>query len=305
MNNNNKILTKFKPIKIIGKGSQGLILQTHNDNYTIKIYQKSFLKAIEFLKIINYIQSYKNLPKTIYISYLFTKSKNNYNRYIKTNKLPDYFSYKNNYNLELLANQYKMNNKLFEIMKTYNHTLNIFINTIKNNSSKNNILLSLFQQGLLTIIWLFMNKSIIHNDISDDNFFIEPTDDQYIIFEFNSIQYKIKLYGYYLVMADFGYAKSIEFHFSKKNEKQPNAFLLYEYNPLIDIENFIQLFKKFNINLNINIFESKLMIQCQNKLKQVIRTFNKNDSSFRFIVNEYKECYFKLLQIQILSKLNL
>ena len=55
-----------------------------------------------------------------------------------------------------------------------------------------------------------MNKSIIHNDISDDNFFIEPTDDQYIIFEFNSIQYKIKLYGYYLVMADFGYAKSIE-----------------------------------------------------------------------------------------------
>lgn len=45
------------------------------------------------------------------------------------------------------------------------------------------------------------------------------------------------------------------------------------------------------------------MIQCQNKLKEVIRTFNKNDPSFRFIVNEYKECYFELLQIQILSSL--
>ena len=51
-NNNKNILTKFKPIKIIGKRSQGLILQTHNDNYTIKIYQKSFSKAIEFYTII-------------------------------------------------------------------------------------------------------------------------------------------------------------------------------------------------------------------------------------------------------------
>jgi len=47
MNNKNNILQKFKPQKILGKGSEGI-----DNKYTIKIYNKPYLTAIIFLKII-------------------------------------------------------------------------------------------------------------------------------------------------------------------------------------------------------------------------------------------------------------
>jgi hypothetical protein len=52
-----------------------------------------------FIKIINYLQDYDNIPKTIYKSYIITSNKNSLNRYIVNNNLPNYFSYKNEFKI--------------------------------------------------------------------------------------------------------------------------------------------------------------------------------------------------------------
>jgi len=55
-----------------------------------------------------------------------------------------------------------MDNKLFEIMKKYDISLKDFIEKLKikkiDEQTKINILYSLFQQGLVTLFWLYMKK---------------------------------------------------------------------------------------------------------------------------------------------------
>ena len=51
----NNIISKFKPIKILGKGSQGTIISTHDDNYIIKIYTKRFKNLKMLIKIIAFL----------------------------------------------------------------------------------------------------------------------------------------------------------------------------------------------------------------------------------------------------------
>jgi len=87
---NSNILDKFKLLKILGKGSEGIIILTHNNKYTIKLYSSNYLKSIMFFNIVTYLQDCK-LPKTIYKSYLFTEKENSLNRYLKDNNLPNHF----------------------------------------------------------------------------------------------------------------------------------------------------------------------------------------------------------------------
>ena len=69
-----------------------------------------------------------------------------------------------------------MDNKLFEIMKKYDISLKDFIEKLKikkiDDQTKINILYSLFQQGLVTLFWLYMKKGIIHSDINYNNFYV-------------------------------------------------------------------------------------------------------------------------------------
>jgi hypothetical protein len=69
-----------------------------------------------------------------------------------------------------------MDYKLFEIMKTYKITLKDFLQELLNNKNiekdnKINILNSLLHQGLLTLLWLYMKKGIVHGDTNFNNFF--------------------------------------------------------------------------------------------------------------------------------------
>ena len=235
MNNQNNILQKFKPQKILGKGSEGVVIMTHDNKYTIKIYNKPYLTAIIFLKIVNYLQDCKNLPKTIYKSYLFTSSLNSFNRYISNNSLPNHFSYKNMDNFAELSSKYKMDKKLYEIMKTYKMTLRSFLENAEINN-KSNILKSFFQQGLLTLLWLYMKKGIVHNDLSYDNFFIQETSKSFITIGKN----KVQLYGYYIVLADFGYAKSMEIVDYKNYPEKIATIIRNELNPITNINEFIK-----------------------------------------------------------------
>jgi hypothetical protein len=62
-------------------------------------------------------------------------------------------------------------------MKKYDISLKDFIEKLKikkiDDQPKINILYSLFQQGLVTLFWLYMKKGIIHSDINYNNFYVK------------------------------------------------------------------------------------------------------------------------------------
>jgi hypothetical protein len=154
MNNiNNNFFYKLKPKKILGKCSQGTVILTNNNNYTVKIYTKRTKNLIMLVSILNFFINYKNIPNSIYKSYYLTEKKNSLNRYIFDNNLPQHFSFNNE--------EHNIKPLLFEVMKTYEITLKDFINKLSKNDSINtddkiNILISLFYQGLYTLLWLYI-----------------------------------------------------------------------------------------------------------------------------------------------------
>jgi len=66
----NNILKQLKPLKILGKGSQGIIILSHDDNYVVKIYTKPSKNLKMLVRIINYFVHHKNLPKTYIIHFI-------------------------------------------------------------------------------------------------------------------------------------------------------------------------------------------------------------------------------------------
>jgi len=312
---NNNILSQLKPFKILGKGSEGVIILTHDNNYTVKIYISNYFKSLMFFNIVIYLQESK-IPKTIYKSYLFTEKKNSLDRYLKDNNLPEYFSYKNNNNLELLSSKYKMNKKLFEIMKTYDMSLKDFIENLKlqdiDIQLKINILNSLFQQGLITLYWLYMKKSIIHSDINSDNFFVQKTKKDNLNIDINETVYNIKLFCYYLVIGDFGYAKSIELiPFSKNPDKGSLSVLSDIFNPLYDINNFIKLFKIKFLNYNVhnikinnyNLSMNDLDYNLRNSYKTMLKSYIINDIELNNNIKLFKNLLSNYMYKYIFSKL--
>jgi hypothetical protein len=308
----NNILIKLKPSKIIGKGSEGIVILTHDDKYIVKIYISNKLKSLMFFNIVTFLQD--NYLPTIYKSYLFTQKRNSLNRYL--HNLPEHFSYINNVDLKSLSTKYKMDNKLFEIMKKYDISLKDFIEKLKikkiDDQTKINILYSLFKQGLVTLFLLYMKKSIIHNDINSNNFYVKKTKKELLTININDMSYNIKLVGYYLVIADFGYAKSIELiPYNKNPNREALSILSQIYNPLNDIVEFIKLFKNklfnyevHNIKIN-NYFLSmededynlrnsyKIMIKSyigNNNLEDNIKLFKKsfNDYMYKYIFSKFE-----------------
>lgn len=312
--NHNNILKQLKPTKILGKGSQGIVILSHDDNYAVKIYTKKAHNLKMLIKIINFFINCKSLPKTIYKSYYLTENMNSLNRYIENNNLPNHFSYNSNNNLKILSQKYNMKIRLFEIMKTYDITLKDFIEKImKNNNINENlrieIIHSLFYQGLFTLLWLYMKKGILHLDISSDNFFVIETDDKELIIDIKDTTYNVKLYGYYLVISDFGYARSIEL-IDSDNYNYNYRVNLEELNmhPWRDTNDFIKMFKKYFKELNINNIGIKNNIANSrfNSTKQEYRSmirsyYKKNDGEFKKSKKNFKDEYLKFFIKYILN----
>jgi hypothetical protein len=299
-------LNKLKPYKILGKGTQGLIISTYNNKYTVKIYDKIYLNSSMFINIVEYLQKNKSLPLTIYKSYFFTINDNSFERYIKNNGMPEYFSLKEHSNGTTYNKT--ISPKLFEIMKTYKMTLKEFLKDfLKEHLKKKlreNILKSLFQQGLITLVWLYINKGIIHNDISYDNFFIQKTSKKNIKFNIYNKEYNIKLFGYYLIIGDFGYAKSIEFiHFENYIKNSFNSKnIRYELNPLNDIYRFLMLFKKTlkksNIKINNDYKDTEKIARLHSKM---LESYYKSSPDLDKNIKIYKKNFFHFINIEILN----
>lgn len=313
---NNNILSNFKPSKILGKGSEGIIILTNNSKYTIKIYFSNYLKTKLFFNIITFLQEYNKLPKTIYKSYLFTQKENSINRYLTNNNLPNHFSYKNNKDLELLSSKYVMKKKIFEIMKTYDMSLKKFIENLKIKNIdiqlKINILNSLFQQGLITLYWLYITKGIIHSDINLDNFFVKKTKREELNLYIDEKIYNVKLFGYYLVIGDFGYAKSIELiEFNKNPDKRLICVLSQTLNPLTDINDFIKLFKKRFLNYNVHNIKVNNYILSMHDLdydlrtsyKTMLKSYISSNSDLEDNIKIFKKIFSEYMHKYIFSKI--
>ena len=208
-----------------------------------------------------------------------------------------------------------MTKKLFEVMKTYDISLKDFIEKLKlkniDTQLKINILYSLFQQGLITIYWLYIKKSIIHHDISNDNFFVQKTKKNNLKININDTIYNIKLYGYYLVISDFGYANSIELiKFDKNPEKKILTVLSQELNPLSDIKDLISIFKKAFLNYNINnikinnytLLSTNGDYDLRNSYKTMIKSYISNNKDLENHIILFKDSLTSYMNQYIFSK---
>jgi len=285
-------IKNLKPRKKIAKGSESIIISTNNNNYIVKIYILSANDMISQIKIVNYLKKY-NLP-TIYKNYKFLNRKNSFERY--KNNLPQYFSYIDDKNLEQLSKKYSMKNRLFEIMKTYKMTLNDFLKIEKNN----NIIESLYHQGLLTLLWLYMKKGILHKDLSKDNFFVEETTDTDFIIKIGNNEFSIKLYGYYLVLSDFGYSKSLELFKVNEYPNNPNSLFSGDMNPYYEILNFRDIFKKYiNVKLEHIITPSSMFVcninmPITSEYKALVKAY-RMEEGFNEKLRKFKKKYYKFV----------
>jgi len=195
-------------------------------------------------------------------------------------------------NFAELSSKYKMDKKLYEIMKTYKMTLRTFLQNPEINN-KTDILKSFFQQGLLTLLWLYMKKGIVHNDLSYDNFFIQETSKSFVTIGKN----KVHLYGYYIVLADFGYAKSMEIVDYKNYPEKIATIIRNELNPITNINEFINLFNdiylKYGVDENIMEFEN---IRLNILYKELIKLYIQNDDRFQIKLNEFKNDFYNSIE---------
>lgn len=266
----------------------------YDNEYVIRIYNKEYLQYKMLINIFNYFEKEKYLPKTIYDSYYFTKKSDCFNNFLLNNKLPNYFRIKeekNNY-IKLVSKK-KIKNKLYEIMKYYKYTFEEFIKVLDENNlidenKKINILQSLLEQGIMTIIWLYIKKGIVIRDIKYENFYIKKTSKDYINFIINLDEYKIKLEGYYLIFGNFENAKSLELVNVEKFPEEDNSIIRSMLNPIYDLEIFINLFKYYMKEDNgIN----KIIIG--EGTDDIIEQNIKNDSELNILFNEMVRSYVK------------
>ena len=326
-NNNNYV------VKIYILSANDMISQIKIVNYLKKYNLPTIYKNYEFLNKKNSFGVFRKLQTSVKIMHKLPISTEPYK-----NNLPQYFSaapsracpgcgsagvwslrktpYIDDKNLEELSKKYIMKNRLFgvfrklqtppeimhklpisgEIMKTYKMTLNDFLKIEKNN----NIIESLYHQGLLTLLWLYMKKGILHKDISKDNFFVEETTDKYFIIKICNNEFTIKLYGYYLVLSDFGYSKSLELFKVDEYPNNPNSLFSGDMNPYYEILNFRDIFKKYiNVKLEHIITPSSMYvcninIPITSEYKALIKAY-RMEEGFDEKLRKFKKKYYKFV----------
>lgn len=290
--NNDIDIKNLKPYRRLGYDTEGIILTT-GDKYTVKIYRSSSKYMKSFIKLINYVQKY-NLP-TIYKSYKLLSKKNSLERYKK--EMPEYFSY---------LDEENMKSRLIDIMKIYKITLNDFIQNLHKDNLKNKdkIIESFYYQAIITLYWLYMKKGIVHKDLSLDNYFVEETTDKKLELIIGENTYHIKLYGYYLVLSDFGHARSFELFDS--NEYPNNLSISFgsdDMNPYYEILTIINIFKKY-IKLNfdehilkLGMFNHNYSVMINTDYKNLLKSYIKskdydgNMKIFKKTLYKFKQNY--------------
>ena len=295
-------IDNLKPYKRLRRGTDGVVILANNEKYSVKIYRLSPKYIKELIKIMDYLNNYE-IP-TIYKSYKFLSKKNLLEIY--KNKLPNYFSFLDKNNLQKLSESYNMKNRLVEIMKSDETTLNKFLDNY-DKENRSIMIESLYYQGILTLLWMYMKKGILHKDLSLDNYFIQKTDNEYFEITIKNINYKVKLYDYYLVLGDFGYSRSLELSDHNEYPDSLNSSVgSSDMNPYYEILNFINIFKRYiNIDTDEYILKSGVYnvgnnMSMTSQYKSLMKSYILNEN-FKEESKKFKRLYFKFINDKVLK----
>ena len=188
-----KILDKINIDKYISgnrfDSSFGKLINKIGDGFTSNVFELNELFVIKIIKheIHKYILSEQSIHN------ILNKMIFNCPHYVycyKSNISPTYFV------LE------KYDGDLKQLFKSIvNYSTDITVDQL-NNYKK--ILKSFIFQITLSIYYLNNVLNIVHNDIKVENFLYKKISDEYIYYKINDSNYKIKTYGYFFVLSDYG-----------------------------------------------------------------------------------------------------
>jgi serine/threonine protein kinase len=181
------------------------------------------------------------------------------------------------------------------------------------NELEQNVLKSILFQILCGIYGL-QTIGIIHYDLKYRNIFYKYITDEYIYYKINNVLYKIKTYGYLILIADFGLSKHI-------NTDIKNIINEYYYLPLSNhnlllikysiLDNNINLDKYVISNKKIYYDKLKNKIFTKNttykkKISELFYTsFENNYIDYKLIYNDlYEDIIKKKYYIKWLDKYN-
>ena len=160
---------------------------------------------------------------------------------------------------------------------------------------------------IITLFWLYIKKGIIHKDLSLDNFFVEKTNDKNFELKIGNNIYNVKLYGYYLVISDFGYSKSLELFDSNEYPTALNSsFGSGDMNPYYELLTIINIFKKYiyintdNYILNSGFFNAENNMSITTEYKNLLKSYIKNEN-FNDELKKFKKNYSIFVNNKILK----
>jgi len=159
-----------------------------------------------------------------------------------------------------------------------------------------------------------MKKGILHKDINLDNFFVEKTNDKNLEITIGLNTYNIKLYGYYLVLADFGHARSFELVDIIEYPKNVNSFIgSTDMNPYYELLEIINIFKKYikintsDVVIKTGFFSSKYNIEISDEYKILLKSYMKYKNykneikQFKQNLKKFKENYSNFINEKLLK----
>jgi hypothetical protein len=255
----NKFDSSFgKLINKIGDGFASNVFEL-NDLFVIKILnheiQKHILSEQSIHGIINKI--ILHCPHYVYC--------------YKSNISPPYFV------LE------KYDNDLKQLLKKIVDGLtDITVEQLKNNKK---ILKSCIFQITLSMYYLNNVLNIVHNDIKVENFLYKKIKDEYIYYKINNLNYKIKTYGYFFALSDYGrsYKHEKKYIDIKNISQKENLKKLYKIHNAIIKPYILQFGKIKNIDdLQKFLCPKYLSIITFNK---IVNSITKKDFVFELTVS--------------------
>jgi serine/threonine protein kinase len=305
------------PRRKIGNGTNGVVILTKDKKFCVKIYKKIVGRGLQ--KILQILQNEENHLDTIYKTYMLHVDKNNIRRY-NQEQLPKKFGIsglENSTEIENLYKTYNLKNKVFEVMKKYQMTLEDFFTVLRHTTQigleqKKIIIKSFIKQGLITLFSLYINHGIVHNDIHSQNFFVEETDEDFFVTPIKGIKYGVDTARYSLIIADFGISRSLEVVKYAENRSLSGWNISPDFNPFNDIFNMIGMFESISkelFDMNTDMYLEEIVgitrdifdidIESTN-YHTMIQTYIRGNPLFELELLKFKNYYFERINHDVL-----
>ncbi len=246
-----------------------------NNNYLefVKIYSLPNRKKITYnlLKILK-----KENVETIQKIYLVSNEKNKILKKYNIN-IEEYINSNIDFSIKKEIQRITDNNKyeikiLYYVTEKSKYSLEKLINILEtdlifDDEKRTKILKSIIYQLLVTVMYMYINYGLVHNNLNINNIYVEKSEKKYIEIEVKGIKYNIKLFGYIIKIG--GFEKSMSYDLLTFEDYRDKIY--YEcntsLNPRTDIVSINEIFIKLDEPLNIINNEIINMIELNNIYK--------------------------------------